>query len=141
MLELLGNLLNNNMTKALAVVIVFDTVFGILRAIREKEINSTIGIDGIIRKTGMCFSIVFLKVIDYLLSFNLIGFLPEEILEIIHMEQIGLGDLFNILFICFEFLSVLKNMVLCKMPVVVKFQDWLENIMNKFTKEIRKDNK
>ena len=34
--------------KVLIIFIVFDTIFGILRAIKERGINSAIGIDGII---------------------------------------------------------------------------------------------
>ena len=61
-------LYNNVGIKLLIVVIVFDTIFGILRAIRERSLNSTIGIDGIIRKAGMILSIIFLTLIDYLIN-------------------------------------------------------------------------
>ena len=53
-------LLENISFKLLLIFIVFDIIFGILRAIKEKEINSTIGIDGMIRKVGMIISTIFL---------------------------------------------------------------------------------
>ena len=49
-MQFISYLLNNEAVKILIIFIVLDTIFGILRAIREKSINSAIGIDGIIRK-------------------------------------------------------------------------------------------
>jgi len=46
----LNLLFTNQGFRVLLVVIVLDTIFGILRAIRERKINSCIGIDGMIRK-------------------------------------------------------------------------------------------
>ena len=97
-------LYNNVEIKLLIVVIVFDTIFGVLRAIREKSLNSTIGIDGIIRKSGMIISIIFLTIIDYLVKLDLIAFIPANIKQIINIKDVGICDLFNILFIVFEFL-------------------------------------
>ena len=57
-------LLENISFKLLLIFIVFDIIFGILRAIKEKEINSTIGIDGMIRKVGMIISTIFLFLVD-----------------------------------------------------------------------------
>ena len=45
--------------RILIIVIVLDVIFGVLRAIKERKLNSTIGIDGIIRKVGMLISIIF----------------------------------------------------------------------------------
>lgn len=38
-------LFNNDLLKVLAICIVLDTIFGILRAIKQRKINSNIGID------------------------------------------------------------------------------------------------
>ena len=73
------SLLNNDGMKVLIVVIVLDLILGILRAIREKTINSCIGIDGMIRKVGMLIVIVFLTIIDTIIHLDLIGFIPETI--------------------------------------------------------------
>lgn len=104
---------------------------------KEKSLNSTIGIDGIIRKVGMLICIVFLSLIDTIVSINFIGFLPEEVKQFIHIEKIGIADLFNCLFIIFEALSVLKNMILCKLPIPKKLQEYLEKIMQEFTGELK----
>ena len=87
-------LVTSPLIKILMIVIVLDTIFGILRAIKEKVVNSSIGIDGIIRKIGMVIAIIFLIAIDVIISVNLIGFLPEDFRSFIHVERIGSSDLF-----------------------------------------------
>ena len=136
-MQFISYLLNNGAVKVLIVFVVLDTIFGILRAMREKSINSAIGIDGIIRKVGMLISILFLSLVDYITSINLIGFIPSQIREFVGIETIGISALFNLLFIIFEALSVLKNMVLCKLPIPKKLQQKLEEIFNEFTGEIK----
>lgn len=136
-MQFISYLLNNESVKVLIVFVGLDTIFGILRAIREKSINSAIGIDGIIRKVGMLISILFLSLVDYITNINLIGFIPSQIREFVGIEMIGISALFNLLFIIFEALSVLKNMVLCKLPIPKKLQQKLEEIFNEFTGEIK----
>ena len=132
------NLLNSNGFKILLVIICLDCIFGILRAIRQRKINSSIGIDGIIRKCGMIVSTIFIKMIDYMIDLDFLAFVPETIKEVLHFEQFGIGSLFALLFIIFESLSVLKNMVICKLPIPKKLQAWLEKALNEFTTEIDK---
>ena len=135
------SLLNNDGMKVLIVVIVLDLILGILRAIREKTINSCIGIDGMIRKVGMLIVIVFLSIIDSIIHFDIIGFIPETIKTILKIGNVGISSLLNILFIIFEILSIFKNMILCKLPIPKKLQVYLENIMKEFTGEIKEGDK
>lgn len=137
--EYLSILINSDGLKILGIVITLDTIFGILRAIKEKSLNSCIGIDGIIRKIGMLISIIFLMAIDIIIHLDLIGFIPETIKEILNFGQVGIADLFMILFIVFEILSIFKNMILCKLPIPKKLQQFLENAMKEFTGEIKQD--
>lgn len=123
--------------KLLLVFIVLDVIFGILRAIKERELNSTIGIDGIIRKFGMILAGVGFLVIDLMVGFNMIGFLPEGLREYLPLQQIGLSSFFNILFIIFEALSILKNMVKCGLPIPKKIQVLLKRLLKDFTNEIK----
>lgn len=111
--------------------------YGILRAIKEKKINSCIGIDGIIRKVAMLISIVILSLIDNIIKIDLIGFIPEIIKTTLNLGHVGISTLFIILFVLFEILSILKNMVLCKLPIPKKLQSQFENIMKEFTNEIK----
>lgn len=137
--EYLSILINSDGLKILGIVITLDTIFGILRAIKEKSLNSCIGIDGIIRKVGMLISIIFLMAIDTIIHLDLIGFIPDSIKEICNFGQVGIADLFMILFIAFEILSIFKNMILCKLPIPKKLQQFLENAMKEFTGEIKEN--
>lgn len=86
----------------------------------------------------MLLSITFLALVDSVVNVNLIGFIPEKISNVIHIKEITINGLFNILFIVFEFLSILKNMTLIKLPIPRKVQQWLEDIMDKFTGELER---
>lgn len=131
------SLFNNDGMKVLVVVIVLDLILGVLRAIREKNVNSCIGIDGMIRKVGMLIVIVFLTIIDAIIDLNLIGFIPEQLRETLNFNEVGISSLFNVLFVIFEILSIFKNMILCKLPIPKKLQEYLEKIMKEFTGEIK----
>lgn len=135
--EFLTELLYNNIFRIIIIVVIFDTIFGVLRAIKEKKLNSCVGIDGLVRKSGMILSSLFFFIIDDLIDFNLIGFIPEEILNYVNIKQIGIGELFGILYIVFEFLSVLKNLYKCKIPIPKKLKTLLEKILADFTEEIK----
>lgn len=140
MVEFLQNLINNDWFKVLIIVIVLDTILGILRAIKEKGVNSCIGIDGIIRKVGMLLCIFFLSMIDFIVHIDLIGFIPEDVKEVLKFSEVGIAGLFNLLFIIFEILSIFKNAILCKLPIPKKLQEYLEKIMLEFTGEITNKN-
>lgn len=133
-----NNLIGNKSFKLLCVVILMDVVFGFLRALREKKVNSTIGIDGMIRKSAMILSIVFLASIDIIIKINMIGFLPEGLKDVLNLDYVGVNELFTFLYVIFEFLSISKNMVLCKLPIPAKWQKTLENFFKKFTGELDK---
>lgn len=132
---------NDKGMKILIVVITFDVIFGVLRAIKERKLNSTIGIDGIIRKVGMMLSIICSLILDNILNIDLIMFIPSEIKEYIHITSIGISDLFTILYVVFEILSILKNMIRCKLPIPKKLQLFLEKILKEFTSEIKETSK
>ena len=132
------SLLNSNGFKVLLVVICLDVFFGILRAIKQRKLNSSIGIDGIIRKCGMLVSTIFIKMIDFIVDLDFLGFVPLAVKEVLNIQnQFGIGSLFALLFIIFEALSVLKNMVICKLPIPKKLQKWLEKALHEFTTEIK----
>lgn len=135
------SLFNNSAIKVLAIFIILDTIMGILRAIKYKKINSAIGIDGMIRKAGMVLSIFFFYLVDFVIQIDLIGFIPQEAKNFLNINKIGMGDLFSLIFITFEFLSVLKNMTLCKLPIPKKLQNFLNKLLKEFTQEIKEGEK
>lgn len=120
----------------LVIVIVLDVIFGILRAIKEHETNSTIGINGIIRKVGMIITIIFCYIIDEIVDVDLTFFIPETLKEALNFSKFGITYLFNSLFVVFEFLSILKNMYKCNLPIPNKLKLVLEKILKEFTSEV-----
>ena len=133
------HLLENSNIKLLLIFIIFDIVFGILRGIKERKLNSTIGIDGMIRKSAMILSDCFLFIIDKIINLNFVGFVPEEIWSFLNLKFVGIGDLFNILFLLFESLSVLKNMYRCKLPIPKKLEKAVEKLLIEFTEEVKRE--
>ncbi len=130
-------MVHNKGVQLLIIFIVLDVIFGILRAIKERQINSTIGIDGIIRKVGMMIAICVCILIDTIVSIDLIGFIPENAKEVLGLSKVGISDLFNILYIVFEILSIFKNMYKCKLPLPKKVQKFLEKLLKEFTSEVK----
>lgn len=123
--------------KVLLICVLLDTIFGVLRAIKQRKLNSNIGIDGLIRKFGMTISVIFFMLIDYIIKLNLIGFIPEEVRKAVGIEMIGISGLFLYLFIIYEGLSILKNMILCKIPIPKKLQKVLKELFLKYTNELK----
>ena len=86
----------------------------------------------------MLIAISFLSLIDSIVHVDLIGFIPEEVKTILTISKIGISDLFNVLFIIFELLSIFKNMILCELPIPKKLQEFLHKALNEFTGELSK---
>lgn len=129
-------MVNNKGVKLLIIFIVLDVIFGILRAIKEGKLNSTIGIDGIIRKVGMIITICFCILVDTIVEIDLIGFIPENVKVVLGLSKVGVSMIFNILYIIFEILSIFKNMYKCKLPLPKKLKVFLEKMLKEFTSEI-----
>lgn len=130
-------MVHNKGVQLLVIFIVLDVIFGILRAIKEGKLNSTIGIDGIIRKVGMIITICVCILVDIIVQVDLIGFIPENVKSVLGLSKIGVSMIFNILYIVFEILSIFKNMYKCKLPLPKKLKVYLEKILKEFTSEIK----
>ena len=141
MKDILALLVNNKSIQVLTIFIVLDVIFGFLRSIKERKTNSTIGIDGIIRKTGMLITIVVAIVLDKMCNIDLIFFIPEELKEALRINSCGITFFFNALYIIFEILSILKNMKRCGIPFPKKLNSFLEKLLKEFTSEVVDDKK
>lgn len=128
---------HDKLIQLVIIAIITDTVFGMLRAIKDHDFNSCFGINGAIRKCAMILSIILLVIIDYITQFNLIGFLPEEVRRFFG-ESIGISEFFEILFLTYEVVSILKNMVLCGLPVK-KVWLYFKMFLSKYTDELPDD--
>ena len=134
-------LVQNKVIQIMVIFIVLDVIFGILRSVKEKKTNSTIGIDGIIRKIAMMFTIACCIVLDYIVEIDLIGFIPNAIKETINIGRVGTADLFALLYCLFEVLSIFKNMYKIGLPLPKKLKKWLEKLLKEFTSEIKEEEK
>ena len=130
-------MVHNKGVQLLIIFIVLDVIFGVLRSIRERKLNSTIGIDGIIRKVGMIITISVSILVDMIVRVDLIAFIPESVKDALGLSKVGVSMIFNILYIIFEILSILKNMYRCKLPLPKKLKVFLEKMLKEFTSEIK----
>lgn len=134
---LLETLAHNTIIQLVVIAVVMDTLFGAGRALKQHKFNSSVGIDGAIRKISMLVSLVFLAVIDGLVHINLIGFIPEEARAYFpqSISTIGLAEFFGLLYLCYEVVSILKNMALCGLPVK-KLWEAVRKFLGKYTEEL-----
>jgi toxin secretion/phage lysis holin len=134
--EYLNSIMNNSITMVLLIFIILDSILGTLRAIKDRKFNSTIGIDGCIRKVAMIFCVMILSAADLIMSFNLVGFIPNEIADYLGNPQIGICEFFSLLFILYEAISILKNMTLCGLPISKRLNEKLKGFLNIMTDEL-----
>ena len=134
---LVDALAHNTIIQLVVIAVVMDTLFGAGRALKQHKFNSSVGIDGTIRKISMLVSLVFLAVIDRLVHINLIGFIPEEARAYFpqSISTIGLAEFFGLLYLCYEVVSILKNMALCGLPVK-KLWEAVRKFLGKYTEEL-----
>lgn len=135
--QMINNMTNNILLESLVIVIALDTLLGSLRAIKERKWNSTFGINGLLRKIAMLCSTALLIIIDYIINVDFIGFVPDDLIKYIGGVKVGISTLFAIIFVLYEFTSVLKNMLLCGLPVPKKLKDKIEEILKKYTTELQ----
>ena len=133
---LLMELHTNSVLQLVCVMTVIDTIFGVLRAWKQHTFNSSFGIDGAIRKIGIMVGTLSLFAIDCLLGINFLPFIPEDYLQVIHLTDVGLTEVFGIMFIVYEATSVLKNMLLIGIPIPKNIRTRLEAWLEKNTEEI-----
>lgn len=128
----------NKIIQALIIIIMFDAVLGSIRALKEGKANSTIGINGLLRKVAMLLGMVFLLLADHIYKIDLLFMMPDEIANTIHLNNIGLTEVFGIMYILWESISVLKNMYLCGLPIPKFMKEKLETLLKNMTTELDK---
>lgn len=126
---------NNKLIILFLFAVVIDIFLGVLRSIKQKQVNSNLGISGCIRKVAMIGTVVFLFFIDKIINLNFLFVVPKEWLKFIGTEKVGLSELFAIFYMLFEILSILKNMTLIGIPVP-KINKYLEDKLKHFTNEL-----
>lgn len=122
--------------KILIIAVLMDTILGVLRAIKEHKFNSCVGIDGAIRKVAMLLSVVFLVFVDSTVNIDFLFMIPERYLQYIGIARMGVCELFCLLYILYEIVSILKNMTLCGLPVPAKLKAWIQKFLDDMTDEL-----
>lgn len=130
---------SNSFVKILLIAVTLDTILGVLRAIKERKFNSCVGIDGAIRKAGMLLSVCFLMATDVIMHINVLSMVPEEYVQILGIDKMGICEFFSLLFILYELVSILKNMTLCGLPVPTKIKKWIQKFLDDMTEELPKE--
>lgn len=139
-MNMIAEIASNSVIKLIVLMLVLDTVFGVLRSVKQKTFNSSFGIDGALRKIGMMIGILVLFLIDCVVNINLTPFLSPEILNYIGLQSIGLTEFFGLLFVAYEAISCLKNCIVLGIPVPKKLAGKIEEWLSEYTNELS-DNK
>lgn len=137
MTAILKELQTNSILQLVCIMTVIDTIFGVLRAWKQHAFNSSFGIDGAIRKIGIMVGTLSLFAIDCLLDINFLPFIPDSYLHAIRLTDVGLTEIFGIMFIIYEATSVLKNMLLIGIPIPKKVKEKLEIWLKNNTEELK----
>lgn len=127
---------SNSFVKILLIAVALDTILGVLRAIKEHKFNSCVGIDGAIRKAGMLLSVCFLMATDVIMHINVLSMVPEEYVQLLGIDKMGICEFFSLLFVLYELVSILKNMTLCGLPVPAKIKRWIQKFLDDMTEEL-----
>lgn len=133
---------NNIFVKGVVLAIAMDTFLGCLRAAKYHKWNSSVGIDGGIRKAGMLVSVFFLVLVDMLLHFNALTLCGSEMQTVLAqggINNLGVAEFFCIVYIMYEATSILKNMLLCDLPVPAGLKDKLAHWLAEMTEETNID--
>ena len=134
----LDALMGNIFVRLLLIAICADMVFGSLRAAKYHRWNSAVGIDGAIRKAGMLACVLLFTAIDMMMHVDVLGWIPADtrnVLDACGVVKMGITELFALLFILYEATSVLKNMLLCGLPVPAGLREKLASWLDTMTDE------
>ena len=135
-------LMGNIFIRLLLIAVCADMVFGSLRAAKYRKWNSAVGIDGAIRKAGMLACVLLFTAIDMMMHVDVLGWLPVDtrnVLDACGVVKMGVTELFSLLFILYEATSVLKNMLLCGLPVPAGLREKLGAWLSTMTEETSVD--
>ena len=67
---------------------------------------------------------------------NVLSMVPEEYVQLLGIDKMGICEFFSLLFILYELVSILKNMTLCGLPVPTKIKRWIQKFLDDMTEEL-----
>ena len=113
MKEIIILLSNNMLFKALLICVSLDSILG-----------------------AMLFSVCLLMSIDVIMNINVLSFVPEQYVQILGINKMGICEFFSLLFILYEAVSILKNMTLCGLPVPTRIKNFIQKFLEDMTEEL-----
>jgi len=134
--DMVAVIADNSFFRVLILMVILDTILGVGRALKEHKFNSSVGIDGAIRKVMVIASVVILMAVDMTCHFNILFMVPEEYIKVLGIQKLGLCEFFSLLYILYEAVSCMKNMVLCGLPVPARMKTWVEKFLTELTTEL-----
>ena len=84
----------------------------------------------------MLLSVCFLMATDVIMHINVLSMVPEEYVQLLGIDKMGICEFFSLLFILYELVSILKNMTLCGLPVPTKIKRWIQKFLDDMTEEL-----
>lgn len=136
MRELITTIADCSIARLLIICILMDVILGVLRSIKYGKVNSSTGIDGLIRKSSMFIVVVCTNAVDLIFNFNVARFIPKEVVDFMGLTSVGVAEAFALIFILCEVISILKNMLLCGLPLPKGLVLKLYAMLDKWTDEV-----
>lgn len=130
--EILVDMAGSQIIKILALLIIADVMFGVLKALKERKFISEIGINGIIRKTAIIVCIVVVFIFDCLIDLDLTMLLPDFISAV--LPEIGVCEIFGVTLAVFELESIIANFKALGVPFPTAIGEKIHELSQKFEK-------
>lgn len=124
---------SSTVIKLVIILTVSDAIFGILRAGKERKLNSTLEINGIITKVSIIISVLSLYFIDIVINVNVTNLVPDIIVSYLHLPEIGLAEFFGIVLSLFELTSIMNNLHCIGLPIPKKLNEKVKSILKSIT--------
>ena len=127
---------SNSFFKILLICVTLDIILGVCRAVKEHKFNSNVGIDGAIRKVAMIATVGLLMFVDVVAKIDVLSMVPEQYVKLLGIQKMGMCEFFCLLYILYEAVSILKNMMLCGLPVPKRIGSFIEKFLEDMTEEL-----
>ncbi len=134
----LHTLTGNLFVRLVLLCIFLDTALGCLRAVKYKKWNSSVGIDGGIRKVAMVLSVLFLVLVDDMVGVDVLAWVNADtkaVLTSMGIHALGLAEFFCVVYVLYEATSIMKNMLLCGLPLPAGLRERVAKFLDTMTDE------
>lgn len=134
----LHTLTGNLFVRLVLLCIFLDTALGCLRAVKYKKWNSSVGIDGGIRKVAMVLSVLFLVLVDDMVGVDVLAWANTDtkaVLTSVGIKSLGLAEFFCVVYVLYEATSIMKNMLLCGLPLPAGLREKVAKFLDTMTDE------